>query len=164
MVEVERLLCNSQFCDLEQRGASLRLRMAALAREAEVDDLELEDQADALREELLVLSAGLKQAGIDVTEMLNHLLREPATRDLIRRMTSRVESLRRRLFDLPKPSLDLKSQLQEFDLNAIKLQEFDPDATYHTSVCLGQGWKSELLNHGIIMCGKTVWPLHTHIL
>ena len=109
MVEVERLLCNSQFCDLERRGASLHLRMAALAREAEVDDLALEDQADALREELLVLSGHLKQAGLDVTVMLNHLLIERATRDLIRRMTSRVESLRKRVDALPKPSLDLKS-------------------------------------------------------
>ena len=74
MVEVERLLCDAQFCDLERRGASLHLRTAALPREAEVDDLALEDQADALREELLVLSGHLKQAGLDVTVMLNHLL------------------------------------------------------------------------------------------
>ena len=70
MVEVERLLCNSQFCDLEQRGASLRLRMAALAREAEVDDLELEDQADhdaltpSRREELLASVSCCQPEGI----------------------------------------------------------------------------------------------------
>ena len=83
MVEVERLLCKSQFCDLERRGASLHLHLSmdtlvTLAREAEVDDLELEGQSDALGEDLLVLSGHLKQAGFDVTPMLNHLLNAPA--------------------------------------------------------------------------------------
>ena len=76
-------MCKSQFCDLERRGASLHLHLSmdtlvTLAREAEVDDVELEGQSDALGEDLLVLSGHLKQAGFDVTPMLNHLLNAPA--------------------------------------------------------------------------------------
>jgi hypothetical protein len=90
MVEINKLLC-------ESRIFSLKHKMHSLVMDGATAQLNLQICVDGLRDDLIFVCGNLKKNGYDFTMTLEPLLSEPASDELVQRITARLQSLQEKL-------------------------------------------------------------------
>ena len=90
MVEINKLLC-------ESRIISLKHKVHSLVMDGATAQLNLQIRVDGLRDDLIFVCGNLKRIGYDFTMTLAPLLSEPASDELVQRITARLQSLQEKL-------------------------------------------------------------------
>jgi hypothetical protein len=136
MVEINKLLCGS-------RIFSLKRKVHSLVMDGATAQLNLQIRVDGLRDDLIFVCGNLKKMGYDFTMTLEPLLREPASDELVQRITARLQSLQEKLCSVT-PSHERPS-VETLKRPAVHVPVENPDPTRVP----GEKQKSQTLGCGV---------------